>query len=46
MEAERDCMRATKCGKEARSLRNEPMNKNRIEGVLTRVIWPKTAKLL
>jgi hypothetical protein len=26
-------MRVTKCGKEARSINREPMNKNRIEGV-------------
>ena len=28
----RNCMRATECGKEARSVNREPMNKNRIEG--------------
>ena len=31
-EVKRNCMRATECGKEARSVNCEPMNKNRIEG--------------
>jgi hypothetical protein len=31
-EAKRNCMRATKCGKEAWSINCESMNKNRIEG--------------
>ena len=30
----RNCMRATECGKEARSVNREPMNKNRIEGAV------------
>jgi hypothetical protein len=32
-EVKRNCMRVTECGKEARSVNREPMNKNRIEGV-------------
>ena len=31
-EVKRNCMRVTECGKEARSINCEPMNKNRIEG--------------
>ena len=31
-EVKRNCMRATDCGKEARSVNCEPMDKNRIEG--------------
>ena len=31
-EVKRNCMRATDCGKEARSVNHEPMNKNQIEG--------------
>jgi len=31
-EVKRNCMRATECGKEARSINCEPMDKNRIEG--------------
>jgi truncated hemoglobin YjbI len=29
-EVKRNCMRVTECGKEARSVNREPMNKNRI----------------
>ncbi len=32
-EVKRNCMRATECGKEARSVNHEPMNKNQIGGV-------------
>ena len=32
-EVKRNCMRATECGKEARSVNHEPMDKNQIEGV-------------
>ena len=35
----RNCMRATECGKEARSVNREPMNKNRIEGVAEQGEW-------
>ena len=31
-EVKRNCMRVTECGKEARSVNREPMNKNHIEG--------------
>ena len=31
-EVKRNCMRATKCGKEARSVNHEPMDKNQLEG--------------
>ena len=31
-EVKRNCMKVTECGKEARSINREPMNKNRIEG--------------
>ena len=31
-EAKRNCMRVTECGKEARSVNCEPMDKNQIEG--------------
>ena len=31
-EVKRNCMRVTECGKEARSINHEPMDKNRIEG--------------
>lgn len=31
-EVKRNCMRVTKCGKEARSINCEPMDKNPIEG--------------
>jgi len=31
-EAKRNCMRVTKCGKEAWSINREPMDKNRIRG--------------
>ena len=33
-EVKRNCMRATECGKEARSINREPMNKNCIEGAV------------
>ena len=32
-EVKRNCMRATECGKEARSVNHEPINKNQIGGV-------------
>ena len=32
-EVKRNCMRAAECGKEARSVNHEPMDKNQIEGV-------------
>ncbi|MCX7233084.1 MAG: hypothetical protein NTY26_06435, partial [Burkholderiales bacterium] len=32
-EVKRNCMRVTDCGKEARIVNHEPMNKNQIEGV-------------
>ena len=32
-EVKRNGMRATECGKEARSVNHEPMDKNQIEGV-------------
>ena len=31
-EVKRNCMRVTECGKEARSVNHEPMDKNQIEG--------------
>ena len=31
-EVKRNCTRVTECGKEARSVSREPMNKNQIEG--------------
>ena len=31
-EVKRNCMRVTECGKEARSVNCEPMDKNQIEG--------------
>jgi hypothetical protein len=31
-EVKRNCTRVTECGKEARSVNREPMNKNQIEG--------------
>jgi len=31
-EVKRNCMRVTKCGKEAWSVNHEPMDKNQIEG--------------
>ena len=31
-EVKRNCMRVTDCGKEARSVSREPMDKNQIEG--------------
>ena len=31
-EVKRNCMRVTECGKEARSINHEPMDKNCIEG--------------
>jgi len=38
-EAKRNCMRVTECGKEARSVNREPMNKNRIEGAVEQGEW-------
>ena len=32
-EVKRNCTRVTECGKEARIINHEPMDKNRIEGV-------------
>ena len=38
-EAKRNCMRATECGKEARSVNRELMYKNRIEGAVKQGEW-------
>jgi hypothetical protein len=38
-EVKRNCTRATKCGKEARSINCEPMYKNCIEGVAKQGEW-------
>ena len=38
-EVKRNCMRVTKCGKEAWSINCEPMNKNRIEGAAEQGEW-------
>ncbi len=35
----RNCVRVTERGKEARSVKREPMNKNRIEGVAEQGEW-------
>ncbi|OYT91109.1 MAG: hypothetical protein CFE43_14775 [Burkholderiales bacterium PBB3] len=45
-EVKRNCMRATKCGKEAWSISREPVNKNRIEGAAKQGEWAKDHEAL
>jgi hypothetical protein len=45
-EVKRNCMRATECGKEARSINREPMNKNRIKGVAKQGQWARNHEAL
>ncbi|NVH75342.1 hypothetical protein FSB08_23055 [Paraburkholderia sp. JPY432] len=45
-EVKRNCMKATGCGEEARSVNGEPMNKNRIEGAVEQGEWANNHKAL
>ncbi|NUY03982.1 hypothetical protein G5S42_30690 [Paraburkholderia sp. JPY169] len=45
-EVKRNCMKATGCGEEARSVNREPMNKNRIEGAVKQGEWANNHKAL
>jgi hypothetical protein len=45
-EVNRNCTRATECGKEAWSINREPMNKNRIEGAIKQSEWAKNHEAL
>jgi hypothetical protein len=42
----RNCVRATERGKEAWNVNREPMNKNRIEGVVEQGEWARNHKAL